>query len=1157
MFLEDLDIAHAPGMPRGLTLKGLPPGLVMLLGPNASGKSTTGRVVGYMLWPDHAADEHTAHGSWRLTAGGPIVTAALKYGRTDWDQTDPLPRTELATTWNLTLKELLQEGHSTDASIANAIQRELNGGYDLGSIDPGRHASRPHWQIKNPLRDANSTLRSLTSTMAELAERESELPELETRAAEAANAPERQRQVRDAIDLQSLVEDMSKTEQAIETLPAHLSRIPDDAAATASKLLENVQSWTDEQDQRNQALDEATAKQRELTFPEATPSEAVVKDWTVRAKQLVEDERTQRQRAQDALQAQEVVQELGGQVWSTEDTDTMPPREALETLDTEVEQVQALRAQLKGLPHCDDEAQPPLSSQQRESLEEARQRLRDWLKLPRPMAVTAPPQRRTSLALLLGSLGLLIVLGAGVVGFLLSTVAGALLASVGLGMLGVAAGLWIGSKPGVVEVADDSAVQDIQNRYAATGHPAPEDWSVNPVGATLDKLTRALQADDRSREAAAAAKRASQRRSQLQTELQTAEEALTSRLSQLGLNSDLGGLPLLVQAKRIVDLAEARVTLKSAQALAEDASEALNADHAKLQAELTVLALNELPDLDIVASLPTAVASIDKRREALVLQTERQEQATDERDKAETRLKEATKALQQHLKQCGVRQDQLDQLTALEQQRAQWKQLNDDLKGLVQQKKRLEDSVPEDLKHGDVDLKSEEARLGLLAEQLEDTQAQIAEIRQQIEDRTQGRSVQDALAEKERALESLAEHRDEQQRQAVKHALVKWLRDERSTEDAPDLLKRAREWFINFTHKRYVLEVSSQGLFQALDTHTKQRQSLSELSDGTRVQLLLAARIAFIEHTEQGGPPIPLFLDEALSTTDPKRFKEIARAVLTLAQTRQIFYATSSPTEVSNWQAVAQAEQFDPPHVARLGEARDDSTWDPAPAIPEPPSPIPQPEDGDPLKYAARLGLNRPGLHTEVGAWPLALVLFDDLSAVHTAAEQGLKHIGQLELRKSGIRLPLDERTLEMASIRAEVISAAMDALRIGRGRPVPWSAVTSLPGFSSTTKYAKEIQNRHESFGHDPRQFLSATRSVGRFGSTEKQLQLEQHLQDQGLYDPSEPLDEAEVIRQTNIHSRTALDSDRLTLADVERLVRFCVDIVQVQPAPSSDSSS
>ena len=121
------------------------------------------------------------------------------------------------------------------------------------------------------------------------------------------------------------------------------------------------------------------------------------------------------------------------------------------------------------------------------------------------------------------------------------------------------------------------------------------------------------------------------------------------------------------------------------------------------------------------------------------------------------------------------------------------------------------------------------------------------------------------------------------------------MRNERNTEDAPELLKRARDWFISFTHKRYVLEISSDGLFQALDTHTQQRHSLSELSDGTRVQLLLAARIAFIEHTERGGPPMPLFLDEALSTTDPKRFKEIARAVLTLAQTRQIFSLQGQP----------------------------------------------------------------------------------------------------------------------------------------------------------------------------------------------------------------------------------------------------------------------
>ena len=41
-----------------------------------------------------------------------------------------------------------------------------------------------------------------------------------------------------------------------------------------------------------------------------------------------------------------------------------------------------------------------------------------------------------------------------------------------------------------------------------------------------------------------------------------------------------------------------------------------------------------------------------------------------------------------------------------------------------------------------------------------------------------------------------------------------------------------------------------------------------KLSDGTRAQLILAARLAFAEEAEQGAA-LPLFLDEALDHSDP------------------------------------------------------------------------------------------------------------------------------------------------------------------------------------------------------------------------------------------------------------------------------------------------
>ena len=83
-----------------------------------------------------------------------------------------------------------------------------------------------------------------------------------------------------------------------------------------------------------------------------------------------------------------------------------------------------------------------------------------------------------------------------------------------------------------------------------------------------------------------------------------------------------------------------------------------------------------------------------------------------------------------------------------------------------------------------------------------------------------------------------------------------------------------------------------------LDLRSGEDRELDQLSDGTRAQLLLAARIAFAEEVER-GTTLPLFLDEALDQSDTARFEAIARSLGRIAndQGRQIFYLTSDPLD--------------------------------------------------------------------------------------------------------------------------------------------------------------------------------------------------------------------------------------------------------------------
>jgi hypothetical protein len=347
------------------------------------------------------------------------------------------------------------------------------------------------------------------------------------------------------------------------------------------------------------------------------------------------------------------------------------------------------------------------------------------------------------------------------------------------------------------------------------------------------------------------------------------------------------------------------------------------------------------------------------------------------------------------------------------------------------------------------------------------------------------------------------------------------------------------------------LLVGPDGHFQAIDTHTQCHQSLSELSDGTRVHLLLAARLSFIEHIEKDRFRIPLFLDEVLSTTDPDRFVAVAGALFEFAvDGRQVFYATADFAEAQALREQARAQGFADPQVITLDDCPTVDQWQPAPKLPSASGDLPAPGDLDAIGYSAALQLTRPRLHDPVGAWPLPLVLHNQLDAAHRAAEAGVRHLGQLDLVDKGVELPLDDEVLAIARARGRAIGATIEALRVGRGEPVSWEAVQASAAVSDAfTERAQKLLAGHQT---DPKAFVEALSELPRF-HTAKIQQLKEHLEDVGILDPREPLASGKVLEQAQLACRDDIEAGRLTLGEIEKLVEFVRDVVQLEPESSA----
>src|SRR5690625_3341677 len=181
---------------------------------------------------------------------------------------------------------------------------------------------------------------------------------------------------------------------------------------------------------------------------------------------------------------------------------------------------------------------------------------------------------------------------------------------------------------------------------------------------------------------------------------------------------------------------------------------------------------------------------------------------------------------------------------------------------------------------------------------------EIGQIEESIAAAKRGHSLTDALQALGEAQTKLDNSREENRKAVVGHLIADWVRDTSVDASRPRVFQRARELFVTFTSGALTLELddrSSPPAFFAR-THAGQVRSLDELSDGERIQLMTAVRLAFLEQDERRR--LPLFIDEVLGTSDDDRSRVMIDTVMEVARTgRQVFYFTAQLDEVGKWQS--------------------------------------------------------------------------------------------------------------------------------------------------------------------------------------------------------------------------------------------------------------
>jgi uncharacterized protein YhaN len=288
-----------------------------------------------------------------------------------------------------------------------------------------------------------------------------------------------------------------------------------------------------------------------------------------------------------------------------------------------------------------------------------------------------------------------------------------------------------------------------------------------------------------------------------------------------------------------------------------------------------------------------------KQHTTLLAQRQRIEQRLNsrrnQRDRLESRLDELRKA-------AGVASD--EEFERMATSAARHKALSDEIDGLHREIMRIavnEESLvfEAELLKADSDsltLAYQQGKEKLASVEREHTNAveQAALVKKQVED-LEGVHHTNELAQK---LQS--------DRAELRYAVDRWVplvlaeamltesisRFER--ENQPAMLRDVSQMFSNMTHGRYVglrRKLDEQGTMVLAEANGKNKEP-SQLSTGTREQLYLAIRLAYIRHYCRENEPLPLVMDDVLVNFDDKRGDSALEILIELSQEIQIIFLT-------------------------------------------------------------------------------------------------------------------------------------------------------------------------------------------------------------------------------------------------------------------------
>lgn len=1131
LYIKRVNAHRLPGMPQGLRLnQELARHINIITGPNGSGKSSLARAISLTLQQKGqqgtqvTMDAQQDDNRWLLSVDGNFASALQNDISAQFEAlSNPLDHRRFV----LALDQIIKED---DSDLGAEIRRELSGGYDISgakqNLGYGFNTPTRRGVFKD-IQTAERKVSEVQQAQDQLHRQTATIDDKERERKEHQARIDNVRFYTNEHERRALINQIEQDERDLAAFHPGMARLREDDLEIYRKATEERKGALQKLTQIDQKSTELKDQLKALNLPDEIDRNALssglnhalenARELSRKSSDLKQSHAGKSKELQSAAEALGLSPERseGGGLpagWEAE------YEQALNNYYSQLgpHQVNKERlAEMGETPAAGDAA-----VEEGNRLRQGRSLLVQWMQTAASGGAAVSPQKQAPTIWIVAGLILALVAAAGAF-FTEEPLATLVPALLGAAVLIIAL---LASRKS--DATTSGAGGDLVSIYQRLGLPTPSDWSPEGVAQIVENLNNELVkftlAEAHAQERAKLQKSIDETEKNLEAIRQKFRAALASLgLQPKGENSTPAAMALMI--RHAMNWYRLREELHGIEAQQTE----VNASIANL-----VDSFNQLvtplgqPSVAEISGVSTASDALLKRLEQHHGLTGELTGLASARQREKERLENEQKRINDVFERLGLTLDDERVLEDMHSRLPDYRKFAEEhtlrkrqLDAFNSQLEQVAPSLREELANmTDDDLAGRMDSVESDRAEVERLRNEIADLYAKARQQSEGNDLETAINERERQLEKLESAFEEYLHQSIGEIVVDEIIQQSRESNDSQVFSKAEELFGVITRHRWALLVpdADNAPFRARDTASGVVHTLDQLSTGTRIQLLLAVRLAYIERIE-GELKLPLFVDELLANSDDERANAIIESLIEIARTgRQVFYFTAQKDEVAKWQS-RLAEMSEISSTLLQLVSGQSQPLDPAelPAQ-QPPTTVPVPEGDDHRRYGSRIGVPPfDPLTMEASAVHL-WYLVSDVNQLHALLTAGIVTSGQLaELREHPVAdFPGDWDDFHQSfRKRVDLVRRVIELYRRGRSRSITRDDLEQSKAI--TPAFFDRTADLLAAHGGNPAALLADLRAgkLARFRSDNAD-QLEDWLSEQGLLgDPADQLS-ADVLQ-------------------------------------------